>query len=338
MDLRAKNMDVKGKIIVVSNRNVDKNRHDEGLFGDDLNPKGSEQLNIALAQRETDPQSASNWQLELLSNPTNPSYRKPKLFETFKSVMRQIEQDRADGAKPVNWLVFTHGFNQSLDKNLRKCEELASYGVNVITFSWPSNPGPQEFWLKHKEYQRAVKNAKRSVVAFERFLEFFCTYVNQFQSAHCEVNLNFIVHSLGNFLVEEFVKSSTYDNEFKVFSNVILHQGDADSYQHELWVAKIVNDARVYITINDKDYVLAGSDVVNPNRLGNSSDNCVMQQAKYFDFTDGEGVGVSHRPWFTPGKSNPAVGEFFTKVLNGHRGEHADGWQYVPAKNYYKLD
>ena len=318
-------MDLNNKIIVVSNRNVNKGATDHTLFGDDLNPKGAEQLNIALADKST-----GSWELELLSNPTNPAYKKPSSFEVFKQAIK------TNNGK--DWVFFVHGFNQSLEKNLNKCLEIQDYGVNVVAFSWPSNPGPQEIWKKAKEYKRAVKNAKRSTIALERCMEKMRDYIKLTQSGDCQLNVNMVVHSLGNTLFEEFVRSSTYDNECEVYSNVVLHQADADSLNHEQWVSKLTPHTRVYVTMNGKDKVLAASDVVNKNRLGNSPDNCVADQVTYIDFTDGPKVGYSHRPWFDPGKRVTAIGDFYTEVFHGRRGEHVDGWVYDRFDNRYYLD
>jgi esterase/lipase superfamily enzyme len=317
-------LNVKGKIIVVTNRNINKDETGVELFGDDLNPLGAEQLNMALAEKVSE-----KWSLELVSNPEIPAYDKPTSLEIFKECLK-VDNDN-------NWVLFVHGYNQSMSKNLEKCAELASYGLNVITFSWPSNPGPQQLWKKLKEYSKAVKNAKRSAIALERLLELMREYVTRYQSDECKLNISMIIHSLGNFLFEEFVRSTTYDNECKIFSNVILHQADANSKKHEHWVSKLTEDTRVYVTINDKDSVLCASDMVNANRLGSSSDNCIMQDVKYFNFTDAKGVGTSHRPWHKPGSSNKGIGDFYTAVLNGKRGENVDCWEYKKAKNFYRL-
>jgi hypothetical protein len=317
-------LNIKGKIIIVTNRNIRKLHTDVKLFGDDLNPLGAEQLNMALAEKKDE-----KWELELVSDPETPAYDKPKSFEIFKECLKVNNKQ--------NWVLFVHGFNQSLYKNLEKCEELANYGLNVITFSWPSNPGPQQLWKKLKEYKKARKNAKRSAVALERMLELMSNYVTRSQSDQCELNISMVIHSLGNFLFEEFVRSTTYDNECKIFTNVILHQADADTRGHQQWVSKLTSDTQVYVTINNKDNVLCASDAVNSNRLGNSSDNCVMSDVKYFNFTNGKGVGTSHRPWKKPGKGNKAVGDFYGAVLNGMRGEHIDGWDYNKSRNYYHL-
>ncbi|MFT6777970.1 MAG: hypothetical protein ACJAV1_001898 [Paraglaciecola sp.] len=39
-----------------------------------------------------------------------------------------------------------------------------------------------------------------------------------------------------------------------------------------------------FVTISGKDKVLAVSDILNKNRLGNSRDNCVTRQVSYMDF------------------------------------------------------
>ena len=318
-------MDLTNKIIVVSNRNVNKQASDHRLFGDELNPKGAEQLNIALAEKVDE-----EWELELVSNPTNPAYKKPSSFEVFKSAVKSNDEK--------DWVFFVHGFNQDLKKNLNKCLEIQKYGVNVVAFSWPSNPGPQELWKKPKEYKRAVKNAKRSTIALERCMEKIREYIQLTQDKGCKINVNMVIHSLGNTLFQDFVQSSTYDNECEVYSNVILHQADADSLGHEQWVSKLTPHTRVYVTMNAKDKVLAVSDVVNKNRLGNSPDNCVAEQVIYADFTNGPQVGYSHRPWHDPGTKVAAIGDFYRAVFHGKRGEHVDGWKYNRFDNRYYLD
>jgi len=328
-------MTYNGEVIVVSNRNVNPKETSTKLFGDELNAKGADELNVALANK-----SGSSWKLKLITNPSTPAYKKPKSKDLFKEVLINTNKTiaaSADGGKEANWVVFVHGFNQSLTKNLNKCEELKQYGANtnVIAFSWPSNPGPQEWWKKTKEYKRARKNAQRSVMALNRFLEKMYEYATEASSNDCKINISLVVHSLGNFLLENFVRSSVYENECSIYQNIILHQADADTEDHEDWVKKLTKDARVYVTINDKDAVLCASDLVNKNRLGNSSDNCVLSNVKYFNFTKGAGVGISHRPWHDPGKAQVYVKEFYENVLTGRRGEHASGWEFSSAKNYY---
>ena len=320
-------MDPKGKVVVISNRDVHPGNTDLSLFGDDLN-NPPEDLNLALADKST-----GQWGLELLTNPANPDYATPVSRDLFKEIIRQTKAGTMSG----DWVFFVHGFNQDLGKNLDKCLEIAGYDVNVAAFSWPSNPGPQAYWKKAKEYKRARLNAERSVIALVRTLEKLVGYMEEFASAECELNLNLVVHSLGNYLFENVVKRATFDRETKFFSNAVLHQADADNRDHAAWVEKLTVDSRVYVTINEHDAVLGASDIVNPDRLGNTTRNLDANEVNYIDFTQGRAIGTSHRPWHDPGKNVVAVGGFYQAVFHGRRGETTSGWQYHATSNSYRL-
>lgn len=82
---------------------------------------------------------------------------------------------------------------------------------------------------------------------------------------------------------------------------------------------------------------LDASDIVNPDRLGNTARELIADGVTYMDFTDGAKVGKSHRPWNQPGRKNEAVGEFYGRVFQGHRGEKARGWAFEPGSNSYRL-
>jgi esterase/lipase superfamily enzyme len=321
-------MDIKGKILLITNRNVNPGNTDLSLFGDDLNPLGAEDLNVATAEVRD-----GAWHLELLTDAENPDYQNPVSRKVFTQVVKQARDDPAE----KNWVLFVHGFNQSLEKNLNKCLEIASYGVNVAAFSWPSNPGPQELWKKLKEYKRARKNARRSVLALERTLEKLTGYVEEFSSHECPINMSLVIHSLGNYVFENYVKSADFGRETRIFSNVVLHQPDVDHRDHHQWVERVSDHARVYVTINQHDEVLDTSDVVNPDRLGNTVRDLTAEGVTYMDFTFGRGVGGSHRPWHEPGKDNEAIGRFYELVFNSRRGEKAPGWEYAPLSRAYQL-
>ena len=76
-------MDLNGKVIVVSNRNVRPGNTDLTLFGDDLN-NPPEDLSLALAHKVSD-----EWGLELLTDPTNPDYDTPVSRFLFEEIIAQ---------------------------------------------------------------------------------------------------------------------------------------------------------------------------------------------------------------------------------------------------------
>jgi esterase/lipase superfamily enzyme len=321
-------MDLKNKVILITNRNVNPEQTDTSLFGDDLNTISEAELNIATAQYKN-----KRWELDLLSDPVNPDYDTPVSRQVFKEIIKQARTD----PKAKDWVFFIHGFNQSLTKNLNKCRELQKYGVNVAAFSWPSNPGPQKLWKKKKEYKKARKNARRSVLAVERTMEKFASYMEEFSNENCPINVTLVVHSLGNYVFENYVNSPDFSRETRFFSNVMLHQSDIDHRHHKAWTEKLSDHVRVYVTINENDLVLDTSDIVNPDRLGNTAKDLDSNSVTYMDFTWGLDVGTSHRPWQDPGKKNQAVHKFYNLVFHSRRGEKAHGWQLNTAKNAYEL-
>ena len=52
---------------------------------------------------------------------------------------------------------------------------------------------------------------------------------------------------------------------------------------------------RVYATINENDKILDISDVVNPDRLGNTASGLISEKAIYIDFTEADKVGKAHQ-------------------------------------------
>ncbi len=311
-------------IILISNRDVYPDKQDHNMFGNSFNQNGQDFLRMATAQRG----ASGKWKLDLLDEPSRVNDLNPPSRKFFKKCLVETQPTK----KP--WVFFIHGFNQSFLKNLNKCKELEDYGVNVAAFSWPSNPGPQEIWKKYKEYIQAQKNARRSVIAFERTLEKLAAYITDASNNTCDINFNMIVHSLGNYLFKSFVESDAFNGETDVFNNVIIHEADCDAQDHYLWVERL---GRTYTTINKRDSVLNMSDKVNPDRLGNTVKNLNAENATYIDFTGARGVGKAHRLWNKPAESNPKIKTIFKQLLTGERPEQGTTLNYDPSDNAYRL-
>lgn len=305
-------------IYVVSNRDIDESKTDEHLFGDNFNQGGSDVIRVAKAEYD------SGWELSLLEEDMSNGAIKEPTYEIFKYC--------ADSTKPC--VIFIHGFNQSLAKNLKKCREIESYGVNVIAFSWPSNPGPNFILRKIKEYRKARKNARRSVFALERFFDKLAFFVESEGSAGQIKTL--AIHSLGNYLTQAFVQNPDFDSQTRVFKNIILHQADVDSIGHDKWVDNLGMNSRVIITINETDDVLDFSDVINPDRLGNTVGNLGSLRARYYDFTDAKGTDDSHRLWHEPADENGNIKVFFERAFHG-KSILRTGMAFNPKLNCYEV-
>ena len=323
-------MNIAGKFIFISNRNVNPDKDGLDMFGEDFSPRGTEDLNLATAEfLETE----NRWKFELLTDPGGGDPDKPVSREIFHAIA-DLSVQQFD-LQP--WVLLIPGFNQSIEDNLRKCREIASFGANVMVFSWPSNPGPHEHFHRLQEYKRSRKNARLSVLALERLLEKVAAYKDELSFSGRHIGLILAVHSLGNYLVEHYVISSDFARETRVFDNILLNQPDVDVKNHTEWVERLSQDTRVYVTINESDRTLKESNRINGNRLGNTVRGLNAQGANYMDFTGGDGVWTSHRPWHEPGTDNAAVHAFFKAVFHGMRGEQVDGWAYDRGDNAYRL-
>ena len=279
-------------IYVFSNRNILNNN----WLGDGFNAEGNDNLRVAKLN--------SNDKLDFYEE--NEKKQAPSL-----KVIKEIETSK----KPC--CIFIHGFNQDLEKNINKCKEIESYGVNVIAFSWPSNPGPQRWWGKIKEYRTAQKNARRSTIALERFFDKLSDYHSS--TAPIKNIRSLVVHSLGNYLLQSFVSGLGYEEQVRFLNNILLHQADADSVNHEKWADHLTNNCRVLATINETDDTLDFSDVINPDRLGNTLENLNSKVIKYFNFGRISEAEDEHRLWIPPTTDNDNANKFFTSIFKGKK-------------------
>ena len=279
-------------IYVFSNRNIESNN----WLGDGFNTVGNDNLRVAKME--------SDGMLNFYEEHENEKLPSLKVIE-------EVE----DSDKPC--CIFIHGFNQDLEKNLSKCKEIESYGVNVIAFSWPSNPGPQQWWGKLKEYRSAQKNARRSTMALERFFDKLSDYHSS--TVGIKNIRSLVVHSLGNFLLQSFVSGLGYEQQVRFLNNILLHQADVDSVNHEKWADSLANNCRVLTTVNETDNTLDFSDIINPDRLGNTLENLNSNIIKYFNFGRIPEADDKHRLWIPPTTDNSEASNFFKSVFTGKK-------------------
>lgn len=315
-------------VIIVSNRNVNENQTDHQLFGEAPNAKGIDEIRLATASYN---ETSQSWNLLLVPEVNVAEDNRPsqQLFE-------QIMTDIKTGKRNKNWVFYIHGFNQSILDSLNACREIERlYNVDVLTFSWPSNPGG----FVVNEYRRAQQAARASSNALDRTLELLGRYLANrplVDMRNCRISLNLLIHSLGNFLVESFIRKPVFSDETRIFDNIIFHQADVDHRTHTQWMDRILHGRRIYITLNESDATLKGSDIINPVRLGNTLKDLNAQRAIYLDFTRGENVGRSHN-FFDGQIENATIKAIFERLLNGQRGEDVSGLTFDPGLNAFRL-
>jgi len=315
-------------IIVVTNRSINPGATDETLFQETPNEKGIDELRLATADYDS---AARQWTVDLIPEP-DLTTEIPPSQQLFNDVLARI----AAGTYKKTWLFFVHGFNQSFAKGLESSWNFSQlYDVDVILFSWPSNPGG----FVTDEYRRARQAAKASANALDRTLDKLGSYLlnRPYEDIQrCPVSLNLMAHSLGNFILESVAREPIFIPNISLFKNLIFHQADVDNRLHQYWIDRVNYSSRMYVTINEEDLVLKASDLINPNRLGNTVEGLAGDRPIYMDFTDGAGVGGAHN-LFTEVPDNPTVREFCRRVLHGQRGEIVPGFVFDDRVNAFRL-
>lgn len=312
------------KMLVVTNRRLENEAAtDESMFGENPNINGPAEVRLAWAEKQ-----GKKWIISLIqeADQMQPDNLPSKsAFKEFKALL--VSNNK-------NCVFYVHGYNKEFEESLSQGWELQRrYGVGVLVFSWASNPGG----LPPVEYPKARAIAAASSPAIDMTLEKLGRYMFEEADDDCGISLNLLTHSLGNYLFQRFVEKPLFSGESRIFDNLILHQADVDSEGHEKWVNKLRYARRVYATINERDKVLDISDVVNPDRLGNTASGLVAKRAIYVDFTVADEVKKAHQLFGKTADKNPVIKEYFSKVLNGERGETTSGIAFNQEKNAYDV-
>ncbi|OSM06927.1 alpha/beta hydrolase [Magnetofaba australis] len=319
-------------VIVVSNRNVEREGND-GWFGEELGESNGHNLRVGVINGDAD-----SWSMQLLPDSSDPASSPSRsLFEGSQTAIQNAQVKLAGGESLTageralfRWVFFAHGFNTSFEESVKTCLKMAKrYTVNVILFSWPSNPGPQFLLAKYAEYKKAALNARLSSLAFDRALTTLGLYWRTLRQAGCEADISMMTYSQGNYLLEQYIRSNHHDaDETNIFKNIVLCSADVDYDRHGDWVPLLTPRGQVYVTINEYDSVLNISDKVNPKRLGQMS-RCAGQSeaAIYVDFTDTPKVGATHRMYETAAKKHTGVKAFFQAALTGKPAHRVKGLQ-----------
>ena len=318
-------------MLIITNRNIQPENFVDGIgneeaFGDEMNAKGPNELRFAYADKVAD-----QWQVRLVAEDDSLAPDNLPSRQVFQHLRQSLAKDNK------NCVFFVHGFNQSFAKNLEKSLNIAcQHGVEVIAFSWPSNPGG----FPTKEYRHAKRAARASVPALDTALEKLTTYLHQpFDKKalmRCQTRFSLMTYSLGNYLFQQYVQDAVYENETALFDNVILCQADVDNEGHSAWVERIQTGKRLYVTINEDDYVLKWSDInFQKSRLGRTARHLLADNAHYIDLTDAPGVGNAHEVF--DGARGQSVNAFFKAILNGKRGEEMPGIKYHSLSNSWRF-
>ena len=314
------------KLLIITNRKIiDSAATDETLFGDQVNDKGACELRLAWAEKG----AHGKWKLKLIPEPTQmklDDVPSQAAFQEYNQLLR---------AKKKDCVFYIHGFNKTFEESLSQSHRIHKrYGVGVVTFSWPSNPGG---WITD-EYREAKAIALNSIVALDRAFEKLGTYMCQESDEFCEISFNLLVHSLGNYMFEKFIRAPIFSRETRMFDNIVLNAADVNLESHEQWTDTLKYARRVYTTINEGDKILNLSEWVNPDRLGNTARNLISDRVDYFDLSDGKNVDGKHQHFEVTAAVNTVVETFFRNVLHGRQGLPLSGTSFDREKNAFILE
>lgn len=313
------------KMLIVTNRKINNaSATDETLFGEQVNDKGASELRLAWAEKGP----GGKWVVQLVGEPNQLTQDNVPSRDAFDSYVKTLQTASKD------CVFFIHGFSKSFEESLEQTHAIQHrYGVGVVTFSWPSNPGG----FITKEYKRAKSIASNSIVALDRTFEKFGEYMRCDLDESCEVSVNLLIHSLGNYMFEKFVRDPIFAGETRIFDNIVLNAADVDADDHVQWADSLKYARSIYALINERDRILNFSDVINPDRLGNTAHGLSSNRVTYFDLTDGKKVKKKHQHFGSTAEANVHVKTFFKRVLHGQRGFPLDGTAFNGGKNAFEF-
>ena len=318
------------RMLVITNRNIVENATGASLFGEKVNDKGPCELRLAWADKDGN----DDWKVCLIPEKHQDSPDDPASKHALKEYFEELkEREKA-------CVLYIHGFNKNFRESLEQAHNISeTYQVGVVAFSWPSYPGGL---IDGYYIGKAI--ASNSVVALDRTLETFCSVIHSVKVQEPDyvrgLSINLLIHSLGNYMFEKFIRDPIFSTETRVFDNIVLNAADVDLKGHERWTNKLKYAKRVYATINEEDWVLDWSLWGNSHRkrLGNSDRRFVSKRLIYFDLSGGKDVGNCHEHFGETAKANPVVEAFFTRVLCGKEGLPLANTTYESSKNAYVLD
>jgi len=252
------------------------------------------------------------------------------------------------------WVFFVHGNNQNVLKNIKKCRAMEEFhGVNVVAFSWPSQPYmeadkltklmkkytkqallrliklpassadlPKDAALLLKDYYVNYKMAKENAIDSANDLNDAFSVVKKmlFSKFGSNAKKSLLIHSLGHLVMQTFVQEDFVLSA--KFNNIILHQADVDSDEHHDWIPKLRTKCDgLYITTNTYDSILGTSSIVNmEERLGQTTVHRLDRPYKYLDFTDGAWVDNNHNFFiYNKDDMNETIFKLMNRLLKGNK-------------------
>jgi len=197
-----------------------------------------------------------------------------------------------------------------------------SYNVNVISFFWPSKV-PELNGLKN--FKNSFNNVKKYLAYFKTFLEMFQSYKINNSAAFANVHCTLLLHSLGNYFIENLVLDSLCSDLTKdLFDNIVLNAAAVPEKKHKAWVEKLNFQKNIFIISNKKDFSLNGVRLFAKwkRQLGERVKKPFAENAVYINFTKAIGFqtkGGNSHTYFLGKTINESsnIKNFYSDILNG---------------------
>lgn len=357
---------------VVTNRVIyEDGRSGLDVFGKEPNPEGPNELRLVKisdsgdfvteVQKDRLPQTEVDALIERHQLGID---RDGKWFASLRVACELYEQALRE---KKHLLMFVHGYNNDMEDILKTARELQRrYDVIVIPFSWPANGGGKVSGTA--AYLSDKDDARSSATALHRTVEKIGSYhamltaglqQSQWKKAqqrhpnnnekayalftrlveqHCDLSLNLLCHSMGNYVLKYASKPGNSGLRQLVFDNVSLVAADANNPGHDEWLEQIPARNRIYVVINENDHALKWSrrkpGDEQKERLGAHLRNLVAGNAYYVNVTRNRGVGSDHS--YFKGSAvagNATLLRLFTRMFEGGNAEA--GLDYRADLNYY---
>lgn len=251
------------------------------------------------------------------------------------------------GPEPTRYLnIFIHGRGKHPEKGIEIMTELEeNYGAKTIMFHWPS-------WKSAIE--RPVGNAISSAGDLYSFLHELNNYVRHHPFKMFGVKINLVAHSMGNIVFKEMIENFYQAGDFKesLISSLLLNAADVPARDHSNWVDRIDFSKENYITYNDNDIVLFGSEQLDRfdndyehyegTRLGRDlnksmkKSTLLSKNVSYLNISKLTYTG--HRHFLVDDKKkNTELKSIFTRMFKGRRPylSKRDGVYKIKDNIYY---
>lgn len=343
-------------IFILSNRTINLQAQGPDQFEGCLNPIGAEEVVLATAELG----ASGDWLVNLVPSPPQGSWMtcsdSCELLARLAERMNANEHDDHEGGlrfdqenKTYNWIFLIPGYSSTVSSGLRLARQLEQeYSANVMLFSWPADPpGLAIPSQAPQSYRQAQAAARVSAIQLDKTLEQLgALFVDPIRRGPQAKQFRFclLIHSLGNYLFESYVRDPVYSGETSIFDTIVMHQPDVSGRHLSEWINKVVFRDAFYLTINQFDGVLRLSDMINDVRAGLIGGKDRNRLVKIIDFTHGRYVQAEH--FLFTGVDNAVIHEACRRMIRGVPGgadfnvglDGAGGFTLHADSNLYVLN